>query len=146
MNEKLVRTIYEPANNTHYGKISLEVYEDLANIIVYFTVETKDKTFINQKINLCKWFAKPKNNVLINMFNNYYRHSWNRKLLTCPIRKGSYVVAGSRPIVTNPELFRPLYMPVLEARGNITIASKIKVQIRKKFEDLGDISETFEFY
>lgn len=143
MNEEFVKATFEPHNDTHLGAIYLEVYKDLKNGIFRGIVKAPDRKYVDSTINVCKWLKNPRINFLIYVFENYIKKFCNPERIKCPLKKGKYVLIGTREMITNPESFLPTFIPRV---GQITVTVRARTLIEKKSVSLGNVTETFDFY
>lgn len=140
VNEELMKIIFEPNNETHFGVMSAEFFQDLTMLSVQFLVSTTKKKYVDQTLNLCKWMENKRTNYLINFFKNYLEKSFNPKLFNCPIKKGFYIVAKARE-KPNPENFVPSFIPM---KGNVTIVIIYMTRLAKQMQPLLRLTETFD--
>lgn len=143
VNERLVKISYDPENETHFGQVSVEFFEDLKAIIVQAVVKTdSNKLLLDQTINFCKWMDNRKQSYLINFFKKYYE-KYNPLLLKCPIKKGFYIAAGPRERITNAESFLPSFLPL---KGNITVLKIIKAKVEKMVQHVIRATNIYELF
>lgn len=121
----------------------MDLLNDIEFLIWRFKVFNSERTFVEMKFDVCKFFTNPRGQFLINQLKNYYVKHYNPKFMTCPIKKGSYMVAGSREVVQDVNDVIPLFV---EKRGNITISTAAYTKVGKKMMKIGTVSEMFEFY
>lgn len=124
----LLEGFEEPSNETHYGVVNFKIHQDLKILLCHVIATSSNRTFLDQQINLCKFFKNQRVFLYISIFKNYYAKYFNPKLLECPIKKGFYRGVEPRPIVKdlNEYGFAPSMVPT-KAVFNITSITKAKI-------------------
>lgn len=141
-NEKYLRLNFDPKNETHLGKISAEIIQDLSFLTAQFKVDVSKQKYIDLTVDFCQWLQNRRINYLINVFKNYFDKFVDPKLLKCPIKKGFYIAATARKIQKNLETFVPSFIPL---KGNLTLTVIMKAKVDKKLQHLCSVIEVYHF-
>lgn len=141
-NTRVIIVTVAPANDTHFGRVVMDVLIDISVVIVTVKMEAGKKVFVDQTINFCKWTEKPKTNYLVDAFRNYYQKQFNPLLFQCPLKKGKYVAAEDRQI-PNIGLMLPKFVPKID---NVTFILTVKSKVGNKLQPVFRTTEVYEFY
>lgn len=134
---------YERGNETHYGRIVIDVLQVWPLMIVRYVVETPERKIIDQTVIFCDWVKKPKVNYIINYFKNYLQKYFNPKIFNCPIEPGKFILAEMRQKVDN---LTSMFSPLIPSNGQFSTTLTMKVKKDKKVFQISKMKETFEFF
>lgn len=125
------------------GAVHLEVYQDILNSEVHVVLWSPTQTYVDTTVDVCKWFLDRSFGYLLMAFKSYIEKNYNPKLLKCPLKKGSYVVAKVRDYIRDPTDYVP---PIIPMVGNITLTGMARTHVDGQVIVLGNITEVYEFY
>jgi hypothetical protein len=140
----LLNVTYKPNNQTHYGRILIDFYQDIPSIYVRILLSSQGKSYIDQTINFCKWQKNPRIDFLVTYFEEQYKKVVNPKLLQCPIKKGFYLAVGARLISLEASgLFNvPSFIPI---KGTFNFSKIMKTKISGKIQPFYMTSQIIRF-
>lgn len=131
----------EPSNETHLGKIEIEFFLNIKNLILTASLIAEERTFSLTKV-ICKWFENPSIGFLINYMEKYIKKSVDPTLLNCEIKKGRYVWLKTRESIENPEELG-MIPSFFVAKQNFTLKFFLKMRVKKQIVSFLNVSETF---
>jgi hypothetical protein len=135
---------YDDGNTTHYGKVEVEIFEDIQDMIVRIVVSTTERTFIDITSSVCRWFKTQRVNYLISFFKLYAGKYYNPRFFNCPIKKGSFVAVKPRELIHNVNQYTPAFVPT---KNNMTehynMTWVFKSRNGRTVKLLGTITEIF---
>lgn len=95
-NEKLGSLAYDKENETHWGALRVELYENVNGAFGRSSLADSHRKFFENSVNLCKWLKDPRSRFAVAGFKIIFE-DFDSQLLNCPVRKGKYVVKGPSP-------------------------------------------------
>lgn len=140
-NDEFVKLKFEPENLTHFGPIVLDVLQILPEIFIHLKATNKKQEYLNLEIDVCK--PNFPINLMSTYLHQYIEKNYNLELFECPLKPGNYQLASARPRIDNPTGIIPSFIPM---SGNLTITAKARTIIGGTIVQLGNSTETFEFY
>lgn len=142
-NERFLKVIYDPENETHLGAFSYEVFENIPVVLIRCSLEKDGHKYVENEVNACNFFKKQRVNFLITYFKKHIFEYYNLKRLRCPVLPGKFVLARARPKITSADDFLPSFIP---RGGLLEIRCRSETIIRKRRVYLSNSTEIFEFY
>lgn len=142
-NDKFLKVVYDPENDTHLGAYYAEVYKPLSNIKMRLIVQKGDTKYVDYRVNICDYTKKLRGNTMINFFERRVKKYYNMDLYKCPILPGKFIVAEARPRMSDPSDMFPSFIPMV---GKIETNSLAETIIDRKRILVRTTNETFEFY
>ena len=126
--QKLANISENNSNETHFGGIFCEFYDDIPVILLRMILSASGTTYIDQNINACKWIKNQRIGFVIEAFKLFYEKYFDPRILDCPIKKGRYSAIQARPIPKNLGQFGqiPIFIP-FKGIFNYTIVIKTKI-------------------
>lgn len=143
LNPEYWNMTFESENLTHIGAITLTIHKPIQELIMHLTVDSSNQKFVDYEFDVCKWSSKIQINLMINYFTKYIEEFYNPELLRCPIRPGRYEMAAPRPKISNPA---GIAVSLISISGNITVTAQTKTIVNGEIVQLGNTTETLEFY
>jgi Protein of unknown function (DUF1091) len=142
VNKKLGTLAYDKENETHWGALRVELYENVNGAFGSSSISDSHRTFFENSVNLCKWLKDPRSRFVVAGFKIIFK-DFDPELLNCPVRKGKYVVKGPSPKNRVIEKELPAFIRLeydSEERLNYTINVKVRVgKILRDFATVTDI-------
>lgn len=133
--KKLFEGFEEPSNETHHGAVNFKIYQDIPILLCRMTATSSNRTFVDQQINLCKFFKHQRAFFVTSLFKNFYSKYYNPKLLECPIKKGFYHGVDARPRVKDLSEYvdTPSMVP---SKAIFNLTSILRAKIGKGFKQI----------
>lgn len=135
--------VVDPKNGTHFGRISIDVFQDLNGVMFRVTLKSSEITYMDHTANYCKWLNNRKSNFFANYFMENYEKNSNPNFFKCPIRRGFYVILEPREI---PTVSGGIAGKRSFLRGNLTITLRFHAKVASKMVFLFESVEVLEFY
>lgn len=140
-NERLINLTFHAKNATHFGRIEIELFEDIPILIFSICFEASLQTVKYGPINVCNWLQHRRVFWALRIFEEFVENNFNQKIFACPLIKGKYVAVEPRPIFNNPIQD---YMPkFVRMNSNINMTMIFRVKNGRKLSNLISTKEIF---
>jgi Protein of unknown function (DUF1091) len=131
--------IYDKENETHWGALRVELFQDFPGIIARSVLADNHRTFFDLSFSFCKWINNRRVGFMLESLKTMFKET-DISTFNCPIKKGKYIAKGPVPknrVIENdlPSFVRLEKRP--EERLNFPIILKAKVG--KKMKHLATI-------
>lgn len=138
-NIKLMNITIDRGNSTHYGRTTMDVFQDINDMIL--AVKTDNNRISDYTFNLCDFYKNRRVKWVAFVFENYFDRTFHPDLLRCPVKKGFYIAQEARPYVNVMDL-KPTYIPI---RGKLAVTIILKMKNGRKLSHLLTVTEIFTF-
>lgn len=143
LNPEYWNMTFESENLTHIGAMTLTIHKPIQELLMHLTVDSSNQKFVDYEFDVCQWSSKIQINFMINYFTKYIEEFYNPELLRCPIRPGRYEMAAPKPRISDPA---GIAVSLISISGNITVTAQTKTIVDGEIVQLGNTTETLEFY
>jgi hypothetical protein len=122
----------------------MNVLTDIPTLILNYKVISNERKFVEQTIDICKINKEPKG--LTKNLINIVSETLDKRLLTCPIKEGNYVLVNVRKVdFLNSMKIEENIPGFIPLKGRYVLAYKIWTNLQKKRVNLFNGFEVFEF-